>query len=202
MTNFNYELNVPNGPDNPSADWPSMRTNTNSTSGIIAVDHNGFGINNGGYHTDIHMVPQSTPSPIVGIGQLYTKNVTVGATTDTQLFYETGLGGTSQLTGNNASTNGYQWLGGVLMQWGKFTTGTGTNLPGSGTLTFPMAFPISCFNVQLTFLGNSGSGQTIQIKTIGSPPVNPSVTTANFDWIFTGGSSNSYSGFFWLAIGN
>lgn len=47
------------------------------------------------------------------------------------------------------TTNGYQYLpGGLIMQWGT----TSTISPGYGTVTvtFPVAFTTSCFNVQVT----------------------------------------------------
>jgi hypothetical protein len=205
MTNFDYNLNIPNGPDNPSADWPLMQTNTNSTSGIIGVDHVTFENSNGGYHTDIHMIPQSPPAPISGIGQLFTQNVTVNSSTDTQLFFLTGVGGTSQLTGSNSSTNGYQWIGGVLIQWGYVTELVGS----SGQVLFSgnnINFPKACFNVSIT-LSRSVTAPAVTNATVyvnqstfsGLNPPNKS----SFWWsMSTSAPANGYDQLYWIAIGN
>lgn len=122
MTQFDYTQDIPNGPNNPSADVQPLKVNTNSAFGIIAVDHNGYGVPNGGWHTDIHMVPQSPPAPILGIGQLFTQNVTVNSATDTQLFFQTGIaGGLSQLTGNHSANPGWSIASGIIIQWGTVT---------------------------------------------------------------------------------
>jgi hypothetical protein len=109
MTNFSYNQDIPDAPNNPSDDQPLMKTNTNSTFGIIAVDHVGFEQANGGYHTVIHQGPAgggsgSDPAAIPGFGQTYVK--TVGSTPDQQLFFETGLGVVSQLTPSSTILSG------------------------------------------------------------------------------------------------
>ena len=120
MTNYTYNNNIPNPPDDPADDVGDMNQNTQSIAGIIATDHIGFGLANGGYHNLIHQPNQTVggqavwdPSnagiisaiqatKIAGIQQtfplLYTPNTTGGAQ-DTQLFTMTGNGGISQLTG-------------------------------------------------------------------------------------------------------
>ena len=195
----------------------TIRDNLDGTFLTLAVDHvNNNGQpspNPAGYHTVIHEVTQTNVSTVSGVNQIFSgipgTLVVNGSPTaavppsggDTQLYSLTGQGGLAQLTGYHAVNNGYAWMGGMLVQWGRFLTGSGTNLPGSGSVTFPVAFPSLCLNVQLTFLGNSTSGQSIQVTTSGTPPVNPVISTTAFSWKFTGGSSNSYSGFFWFAIG-
>lgn len=145
-----YNLNVPNGPNNPSVDYPNMQINTNALNTFLSIDHVGFNAspNPNGYHKTIHQVPlNADPATIANIGQIYSKNVTVNAISDTQLFFRTGLGGISQLTGNSAGTSGYQWIGGTLLQWGT-TTASGT---GSRVVVFNAApnfdFPNACFQV-------------------------------------------------------
>ncbi len=95
MTNFDYNTDIPDGPNNPSNDQPLMKTNTNSIDGIIAVDHIGFQQNNGGFHTVIHQGPQlANPAAIPGFGQTFTKTISA----DQQLFYESGNGVVTQIT--------------------------------------------------------------------------------------------------------
>ena len=122
MTDFSYTLGIPNGPNDPSNDQPNMKINNDNISAIIGVDHVTFNQNNGGYHTDIHQIPLGgDPGAMSGIGQIYSK--TLGS--DQSLFYESGAGIITQLTGTNSSaflqnTNGYIWIAGtILLQWGR-----------------------------------------------------------------------------------
>jgi len=210
MTLFSYNLNIPAGTDNPSDDRPLMTENTNSTAGIIAVDHVGFDITNGGYHTISHQIPQSVPSAIAGIGQLFSQNITVGSSTDTQLFYMTGQGSVSQLTGAFVSSPGYQWIGDVLLQWGLviqvFAAGS-----TAVSATFKIPFPHNCFIVIGTPFWNnatptSTSAASLSINSFsinnvpsGGPTVTPPIT--GFSGVFTTANS-TYRGFYWIAIGN
>ena len=202
MGTFTYNGGIPDAPNNPSVDQPKMKTNTDSINGIIGVDHVGFNVSTvpptGGYHTIIHSVLQgSDPAQIANIGQLYIKNYTPpGGSTDTQLFFKTGAGGTSQLTGNKALNNGYQWLGGVLIQWGQVTSTAST----FQTLTFStnnIPFPTNCFTVITQPYGAgtpSGSQATVQIR-------KSTVSNTSFEWAFITNGSN-WTGFYWVAIGN
>lgn len=207
MTLFDYTTNIPFANNPPSVDQPNMEINTNSIDGIIAVDHVGFNSNNGGYHTDIHMIPQGIdPAQITDIGQLYTKTVTFNGKTDAALFYRSGttLSSSNSLTqitapkGTSASANGYAFLpGGIIMQWGIINS---PPMP-SGTTT-PLAFntsnidfPNNCFNIQMTLI-NDGSTNNAQVMSIRIG----SVSASGFSWNYTGGSA--YRGFYWVAIGN
>jgi hypothetical protein len=206
---FNYTQNIPFASDAPANDQPIMEQNTNSTFGIINVDHVGFNLANGGYHTDIHMVPQLTDPPqILNIGQLYTKIVTFNGKTDAALFYRSGttLSSSNSITqitapkGTDASENGYAFLpGGIILQWGIIDDSPG-NLP-SGTTT-PLLFdtdnidfPNACFNVQMTLI-NDGSTNNAQVMSVRTG----SVSNTGFSWNYTGGSA--YKSFYWMAIGN
>ncbi len=85
------------------------------------------------------------------------------------------------------SVNGYQKLSnGLILQWGRFTDGTN----GDYTLTFPIAFPTACFNVQLT-----ANMDVIWNSNNADPKVRSYSTTGATV------SINS-TGMFWFAIGN
>lgn len=200
---ISYNLNIPDGPNNPSVDQPKMKTNTNNISQIIGIDHVTFddATNPNGYHTVIHQTLQGLdPAAIVGINQLYSKNATItnsgGSTTDTQLFTRTGLGGVSQLTGNHSAANGYSFISGVILQWGVVTL-PGTSNP-TGTVNFNTApnfnFPTDTLNIQLTLQANVTTGQVNSIAVLGTP------TKFGFNWVFSG--STSFNKFYWFAIGN
>jgi hypothetical protein len=210
MTNFPYTEGLPNPPDKPNQDVARMQINSTSIPGIIAQDHIGFGFDNGGYHTVIHSIPTNNPSPpttyppagspaaISGVEQiyplLYQPNTIPPSAADTQLFARTGVGGISQLTGNNAIRNGWCWCGGILLQWGFVNVTTTT----TGMVTFTDAtggipFPRNCFNITTSITGNNASNTSrVTVST------NPTVTS--FNWTYTNGPGTS--GFYWMAIGN
>jgi hypothetical protein len=207
MTAVTYNLAIPNGPNNPSADQPLMQTNTNSINTLIGVDHVPFNTTTaptaqGGYHTIIHQPVQgASPTPLAGMTQLYslsyTPPVTGGGTPGTQLFM-TNNGGTIQMTGAHLVANGgFAWCNGLLTEWGVVNT---TFPTPTGTVTFQAAnpgvsipFPTACFNVQITMKGTSGTANLVQVT---------SISPTGFGWQFTGPSSTSYTGFYWFAVGN
>ncbi len=49
-----YYNNIPDAPNDPSADQPKMQTNTNSTDAIIAIDHYTFADNPSGFHKQVN----------------------------------------------------------------------------------------------------------------------------------------------------
>jgi hypothetical protein len=180
----------------------TIRNNLDGTFQTLAVDHinnNGDpGSNPAGYHNVIHCVPQgSDPGAIAGYGELYSKSIN-SVVTDTALFWETGTGLITQLTVNLtpvAATDGYSFLpGGMIVQWGQSTSSSGNQ-----TITFPLAFPNACFNVQVTLtVPSSTANSSAAVTYPGSAgPTLFSKTQFNFRY---GGSS--INGFFWFAIGN
>lgn len=88
--------------------------------------------------------------------------------------------------------NGYQkFPGGLLIQWGS----VGTSIAGNstGSVTFPLGFPVTVCSVITTIRGNNGvSGDqgTIDVYSEG---------VSGFSYKHTG--DNSVSGMFWVAIG-
>lgn len=207
---FPYTRDRPDPPNNPSSDVPDMKINTNSTDSIIGVDHVGFNLPNGGYHTIIHQgVQASDPAAIPNINQVYTKlytpDTTVGSITDTQLFSRTGVGGISQLTGAFATFEGYQWCGSILVQWGRLTPVTGGSFAGGnafGTVIFKdranslIPFPTFCLSVIATPFWNAvtpaaAGTVTIDVSTL---------SNLKFDWKFNS-LTTLYTGFMWVAIG-
>ena len=206
MTFLGYNRNIPDGPHNPSADWPLMQINTNSTQDWVEEDHFGFLNNQGGWHNLLHIPPQENdPAQIGGVGQFYTKNYTVDSVTDTQLFFRTGLGGISQLTGNAAGLNGYNWIGGALLQWGTNTAvSSGSFASGSagGTVTFPIPFPTTCFFVITTpFYTSDGMGHNVPNGAGSANADTFFLTKTEFVWKFNS-NSGQYTGFYWVAVGN
>lgn len=195
---MSYTLDIPNAPNNPSQDQPLLKANTNAINALLAVDHVTFGFgSSSGHHTVIHQIAQSLdPALLPGVNQVYAKNVTPAATitsTDTQLFTKTGAGVISQMTGRLDGVEGYVWVGGILVQWGS------ANFPSSGItfltrVTGGIDFPNNIFAVYVSFknTSSSSSNATIGVR-------NP--LTTGFT-VSTTGASASWSGYYWLAIGN
>jgi hypothetical protein len=209
MSFFTYFDNIPFATNNPSSDQPNMLTNTNSTDQLIAIDHHSFNDNLGGYHKVIHQTPFSTgadPASIPGIGQEYVK--TVGSPSDQQLFYESGLGVISQLTGSNSALTptGFAFSGGILFQWG-FVLGTHGAAPKKfnggdfSSITFPIPFPNNVF-----FISGTPCFDTANVPSSTSGFANvifnsSTISNTAATWVFIT-NSGSYVKFFWLAVGN
>lgn len=192
-----------------------IRNNLDGTFQTLGVDHinnNGDpGAQPAGYHNIIHQVVQSAdPTPIADVNQVYAKNYTPdtsGGVQDTQLFNMTGLGGVSQLTGNNATAlSGWVWAGGLLFQWGAISILTTT---ANGTITFQtratpspgggIPFPNNCFQVVAGYLCGNG------VTSVGSATVAfNTLTKTSVKYVYTsaGGAALNNTGFAWLAIGN
>jgi hypothetical protein len=91
MTSFTYTNGVPDGPDNPSTDQPNMKTNTNSISGLIAVDHVGFNSigpsgTGGGQHLQVAFNGKNVPGAQTDpTSTLYTNSGL--ATSISELYY-------------------------------------------------------------------------------------------------------------------
>jgi hypothetical protein len=207
---MSYPINtqIPNGPNDPADDQNLIRQNFGNIANYLAVDHVAAGAIDNGYHTVVHSVPFSTgtdPSAIPGIGQIYTK--TVGSPSDQQLFYESGLGTVTQLTGGatTASGTGSTTLpGGIIFKWGWVAIPSSGSAPLSGTVTFAAAFTNNLFNVQMTLQTNFGTSNDsvmgVQAPTNAGPSA-PTLSKTSFVWNFSG-SGNAYNGFYWFAVGN
>ena len=90
-------------------------------------------------------------------------------------------------TSTSLAAAGYVTLGsGLTLQWG-----TGSTTTGTGTITYPKAFPNACWAVLLT---NTGAATATNNNLIASS--SPGKTTCSV----YGAAAQSLS-FFWLAIG-
>ncbi len=187
----------------------TIRNNLDGTFEVFSVDHQDQNESNPGYHAVIHdpaqtvggqaawvpdnpgVVSAIAGARIAGVGQVYDMNYTPnygGAVADTQLFHLSGLGGISQLTGNRASSEGWAWVGGVLLQWGAVSGVV------SGTVTFTsrsncIPFPNNLFIVTVTQTG--GTPNKI-ISTSG-------YSKTSFNW---NASISGTANFVWFALGN
>lgn len=224
--NLPYDPTVPVPSNDPGDDVNSMQSNTGSIGTWAGIDHYGYSNNSGGYHKLIHQPNQTVggqavwipnnvgiraaiqATKITGIQQtfplLYTPDTT-GGVQDTQLFTMTGRGGISQLTGNLATSDGWNWLGGILIQWGTVSVTPGAWPTTNQIKIFKdrslgcIPFPNSCFSIVTNFIGPS-SGTNSDRATISIV----AKSSTQFTWVFCPSSSSTatFTGFYWIAIGN
>ncbi len=169
-----------------------IRNNIDGTFQAFSVDHTNQNGVNVGYHNVIHQETQgSPPAAIVGINQVFAMvpPSNIPSNGDVQLFSLTGGGGLSQLTGNSQTSNGFCWLGGVLMQWGYSTDVY--NVP-TAAISFPETFPNAVLNIQVTYIVTDNT-------TLRSGVMNGTITTSGFTWIGT--ESEQLIAIYWMAIG-
>lgn len=218
MTNYAYKRDVPAANHNPSVDQPQMKTNTNSTESLIGEDHYTFAVDNGGFHKQIRLpdladIVDLAPR-VANSGTLWTqKAISTGVTKESNLFYVPDLTSdsyqlTRTITGskplfalntqdyNGVGTKfkgGWTFLpGGLLLQWGLFDDAAA--LPSSKSVTFPVGYSSTVFNVQVTLVGpNSSLSDTQTIAVVGVSSTGFTVRVKN--------STTDYTGFYWQAIG-
>lgn len=223
-----YTRNRPLATDFLSSSQPILLNNTNASDDSFGVDHYAFSDTtaNKGRHKIVQQttiagagplnrtrsgagaVTANFPSNVSGINQVFAAQYTPDystATADTQFFALTGKGGLSQLTGNSSETDGWQWIGGVLIQWGQVITAA-----TSGTVTFKdrgpssqgITFPNACFVVQTT-VTYSNTGATGFVFSVRNNSGSGTPSKTQFEWTRGGSAgSGSLNGFYWIAIGN
>ena len=160
MPLISYNNNIPNPPNNPSADVSLMQQNTNSIDQIIAVDHFSFnvGTNNSGTHKQVTLTNEAPPGFAGG---------------DSVIFANL-QGGLSVPWVQNASftlplmshvvpvsnVDGYtSILGAIVLQWGRVLN------PGtSGIVNFNIPFPNNVYNVQLSLQRSKDENDIAVVK--------------------------------------
>lgn len=216
-----YVTNRPQANELLSDSQEMLKDNFNALDTLYGLDH--YAYSNGSAQAGQHNVIQQYQSnrTRTGVGAItanfpanvaqtqklfsaaYTPDSTV-TSADTQLFALTGNGGVSQLTGNStADTNdGWAWIGGILVQWGWVNS-----VAASGSVTFKdrvvgaIPFPNTCFKVFTTITYNNTGGTGFVISIQNQAAMSPLST--GFNWTRGGNAtSGTFSGFFWLAIGN
>lgn len=141
---FAYFPNIPNPPNDPADDVNSMQTNSQSIGQLIAVDHVGFNVPNGGQHNQIRFaLNQAAPSLGAADSVMFTNIVN----TFSELFFKNNRA-TIQLTdltvssvGNGGTAGGSQFV--IDTPWNIRILGGTTNAISSGsakTVIYPNAF--------------------------------------------------------------
>lgn len=209
-----YQPNIPTGLVELDQDYLNLQRNFSQINTTYGVDHVALTNNSGvppvginGMHTVVHLTTQAV-DPLVNTssGQFYNKVSTIPPTYD-QLFYLTNAIGAlpAQLSGSRATTNGYGWFAGMLLQWG-FVGVTTTTTSRTLFVTANVNFPTTCLfaTATPTYNSNSGipSGSSTNIYIDNNSVAGPNqLNDLGFSWRFVTNSSN-VTGFFWVAIGN
>lgn len=183
--NFTFDTTIPATNDNPSDDQPDMQINNASIASIIAINHVGFNLENGGQHTAIQFNIDNdyTPTGTVSPPQLF---ITFGVPVP-QLRYYSGTPGESSdqyVTTIGPPTSGSTFLfNGIILKWGT------TVVVASGSIiTFASDFPNNCFTV----IANSGTTSST------TEMITSTFTNSGFTVTFSGGGRAVN----YVAIGN
>ncbi len=200
MTSFNPL--VPTGLIALREDYANVQANFQQLDTTYGSDHVAYSVAlNNGYHTDIHLVPQSTPAPTAGIGQFFAQNVNDGFNTDTALLFETGAGLISKLTSNFQpviGTNGSSYLpgnatNGLVVQWGIISPMTIGSYTAVSFATHNKQFQNNCFGVWTQVI-TSGTGNVTNTLVVAT------VSNTGFSYFLALGGT--VTGFYWIAVGN
>ncbi len=191
MPNYTYTRDIPDGPNNPSADQPIMKTNANSTDSILNIDLYGFNDNNGGFHQkSTYVVQGSDPVPLntdgaqgivysktaSGIAEIFVNRF--GSATPVQLTR-----GAISVSGNanSAGSTGYTFLpGGILIQWGTVTATT-----SGAAITFPVTFTTIYSITNSVHSAPAIASSVANVTNSGATAVSASGTPI-FNWIAIG----------------
>ncbi len=142
---FTYNFGIPDGPNDPADDQPRMKTNFQSISDLIDVDHVGFNVATAGQHDQISFaLNQAAPAAGAANSVLYTNLVS----SISELFFRNSRKSDIQLTdlvindvGNGGSAGGTQFV--IDTPWNVRILCGLTNTISSGSskdVTYPTSF--------------------------------------------------------------
>lgn len=216
-----YNPLVPTGTIPLNLDYKNLQANFEKLDTVYGTDHVPLTdtTNKSGYHKTIHSVPFSTagvapanatnqpvtaPTSVVGVSEIFTAIINDGINTASALYHQTDTGILQQLTRNLlpvSADNGYTFIpGGLILQWGRISSGPTTSFTPLLFTTANIDFPNDCFNV---WTQPYGSG-TPPGGTTGTATVDirrSTISNTGFEWVFISPSSQ-YIGFSWIALGN
>lgn len=135
------------------------------------------------------------------MAQIYIRNTTQsGAWSDWRIIGDATKQQMAAAMQHQASTNGYTKLPNDLIdQWGEVLM----SWQGEGPVkvTFPIAFPNECYNVQITAKSSGRSGFVGTDLTIGVGEITATGFSAMLNTWTQGVAVNDFQGFLWRAIG-
>lgn len=211
-----YQPNIPTGTIPLDQDYLNIQGNFSSLNSIYATDHAALTDTsaNSGFHTNIHLVANSTiasnppnnypatpPTAVSLTGIVYSAQTNDGINPDETLYFLTGGNRNIQLTRNftpSATSSGNSFIaGGIIINWGfKALSNSGSE---TGTVSFSQNFTSNPFNIQVTLQSKSGTSTSSSNNTLSVKAT--LVLTGGFTYVYNGAGSSDYPGFYWVAIG-
>lgn len=182
-----YTSNVPQGNQTIAETTDPIRDNFGYLNTTLQQDHafnnNAPGVTEGS-HKWIRMPNQpGTPGLAVGTdGVLFVES--------NELIYQNS-GATSRLSAGTPATSGFQWIGQVLLQWGR----VGPNPSRLGSITYTTPFISAPFCIQLSVGINAVPSLSVSVNHTSGDPTN-----MGFDYAVAGGGTDPKY-VYWLAIG-
>lgn len=181
-----YNANIPQASDQISVSQAQLLANFQEINTYTAVDHEAFGLVDAGKHKKatfpVHAAPGAVGATEVGL-------------------YAANSGGTPELwinktasqvpfTKSSQAATGYTYLpSGIIMQWGTAL------LSNAGVaVNFPLAFPVTCLNVQLTNHSDASTNQFLMANNLGAASFIGWATTRS-------GGAVANVPVYWFAIG-
>jgi hypothetical protein len=169
---MSYTLGIPSDGQSLGNSKPQVRANFTEIFNTFAVDHVGYNSGGAGRHKFVHIVEGAAPTTGTNEGALYTSDTKGGFT---NLFWKQESGGAvpeknqgesiqmTNITPSNTPTGRSFLPGGMLIQWGSFTTGgDGSNT----TVTFNVPFDAATvpYSVLLTFAQTVNTITTLSVR--------------------------------------
>lgn len=182
---FPYNPSVPVPNHLPSQDVSDMQTNTASISGLISVDHFGFGDANAGQHQkSTYVIQGSDPAIVPDSAIVYSKNLTTDALTQPEIYVRHPTGSPILLTRGlpDPSLGEGGFYGGLQIRTGSAST--------PSAVTFSSPFPTACLTVVACPFDTAA-----QVNITSA-----SLSTTGFT-ATEGGSPSGTIGYYWIAIG-
>lgn len=166
-------INSPTFTGVPQAPTPATNDNSNKLATTAYVQAQGYAPTNSPGFTGVPTAP------------------TAALGTSTTQLATTAFVLANSIVSGSVGTSGYVQLGnGLYLQWGQFTM----TITSTGSVTFPIAFPNSCFSCVITPGGSNNPRSIFYVS---------AVSAASFNWAYAaeGGSSASYTSYY-IALGH
>lgn len=167
MPASDYNPNIPQPTDSPSASQPALLLNFGAITDLIDVDHVDFAAAGAGKHNKITF-PVQFPAPTFTFPDLGLYSLLSPVTDNNELYVSTYSGSQVPMTASILSTNaapgnntpGWSYFpSGIIEKWGN-ATGT-----GAITVTFPVSGLIPVFTgVQSVLLTTMGSATDVFVQ--------------------------------------
>lgn len=184
-----YTNNVPQSNQQIANTQAPILNNFNFIQAAVNQEHN-FPLNSTDstttYHKQTSMPNRADPSGALptGTNGMYYVNGGQAKYYDGTRIY--------QLTKGTVATNGYQWIGGVLFQWGV-TNSSGTGNPNI-TQLFPITFSTSVFSINCTIKTQLNSRFFVSVY-------DNTLTTFSATVRDSGGTPITSTQIYWMAVG-